>query len=369
MILAAPRAQGDPGQIDRATHAAALSAWTKCFPAGSTAPSFPALPDEVEARLPFEAVRTATVFRLEEGWSGDGLHAAHGGREIEFEPRGCRAVWVDWATSDGALATTANVGWINRERPTETELTRLVAAPARPSDPAHGFARAWLTHACPGGVYSELQWTRAIEGPLAPSQPWFGGDPRITHPTFWSLSELASVKANPAFWRMTDGNDKSVTPVQGEREVVGIKVPGVGPPTRTFTALNVDIFEAELPGRNLGRAIALRDRASNRHRWVVVTRGCIQGTTVKWVGVVGAKIVGVTHSRHPAHAEGDAVLIIDVPSGTGWAIRFPEAVRDRLLLGGRGQVRASLRGTRLSLRLREITSTINLAPLLALIPR
>lgn len=150
-------------------------------------------------------------------------------------------------------------------------------------------------------------------------------------------------------------------------EIAGIVVPPIGRPRLTYSAAGVQLFESEIPGRNAGRAIAIRERATNRHRWVVVTRGCVQGTTVRWVGAVGNRIIGVTQSRHGVYAAGDAILIIDVPSGTAWAMRLPEHASEANREGDT-ELRTSLANSILTFRIGEETSSIDLGPILATTP-
>lgn len=60
------------------------------------------------------------------------------------------------------------------------------------------------------------------------------------------------------------------------------------------------------------------------------------------------------------------LLIIDVASGTAWAVRLPEAIRDARL-DEDARPRATLKGSLLTLRAGKVVSTVELAPSLAAI--
>jgi hypothetical protein len=88
-----------------------------------------------------------------------------------------------------------------------------------------------------------------------------------------------------------------------------------------------ELREAPLGGRNDGRAIAIYDRKMNRHRWVLLTRGCIQGTEVNWLGAIDGLAIGVTSSHPSRYAQGDAILVIDLAAGTALAVALPDGVK------------------------------------------
>jgi hypothetical protein len=364
-----PDAEAAGRRIDPKTAAALQASWRGCFSPGSPVPEFSEVFEEEESGTSRDVRRTRSGFRVSCAYSGNGVEAGHSRLELEFAPQGCRALWSDSGSYDGALAFHTVIRWINRDPPSGAEIARLEAAePARPDDAAHGFPRAWLGHACPGGPASTLAWEKPVEGPIAPAQPWHSGTPLRAPTTFWPLPALSSIGARVEQWVPTeeDSSEDEGRPAQ-RPGLVGIWVPGTERPKRTFSAAGVDLFEAELPGRNSGRAIALFDPAGKRHRWVVATRGCVQGTTVAWLGTVGTRIIGLTHSRHPRYAEGDAILIIDVASGTAWAVPIPEAIREANLFQD-DPPRARLKGSQLTLRAAKVVATVDLAPSLATIP-
>ncbi|MGE0549436.1 MAG: hypothetical protein AB7O24_13420 [Kofleriaceae bacterium] len=206
-----------------------------------------------------------------------------------------------------------------------------------------------------------MTWDHAIEGPLASAQPWLSGMPVSSPATFWRASLLDSIHSHA---HLVLGEDPRGFEPNGNAELVGVRVPALtSRPTRTFAAATIDVFEAEIPGRNAGRAIAIYDRANKRHRWVVVTRGCVQGTTVRWLGAIGTKLIGMTESRHARYQRGDAILVIDVLTGTAWAISYPEPIRTARMERA-GRIAGSLSTSSLTLRFGRVSQTIDLAPLL-----
>jgi hypothetical protein len=358
---------GEAGARPRAAFRAARAAWQLCFPGQAAVPSFPEPPVSDNPYNQVTVLRTRAGFHIRDLHVGNGVESGAGGTDIAFEPHGCRALWVDYGSYDGDITVHARVAWVNREAPTSSELRALRAELARPDDPAHGFARAWLGHACPGGP--ESMWPphrerlAGIGGPIAPAQPWHRGRPRRGPATFWPVAMLDTIQTGQA---AREPDDIERPPPRPGSEMGGVEVPGIGQPVRTYAAAGHAVFEAEIPGRNGGRAIAIHDRENDRHRWVVVTRGCVQGTRVKWVGAIGGRIVGVTRSGHPRYAPGDAILIIDLSSGTAWAVALPdEFTLDR---ASEGRVRASLSRGSLTLRSGGIERTMKLRPLLVRIP-
>jgi hypothetical protein len=318
--------------------------------------------------------RTARGFRIDDGIYISSIEGGHEEQSIEFEPDGCRALWSHDEGFEGSLASRVEAGWANRGPPTDAELRALIAEPARADGARVAFARAWLQHSCPGGPSSTLSWERKLEGPIAPRQPSHAGPPRRAPATFWSAATLKAIGAENALLHWFDDmddvedqkDDPDPPPPRKDVQLGGVFVPPIGPPVPTFASGRFQLFEAKLPGHNGGRAIAVLDRTANRHRWAVVTRGCVQGTTVGWAGAIGDRFVGVTHSQHGTYALGDAILVIDAPTATAWAIQLPEAIHEAL--GNGLKARASLSGSILSLRVARVKAKIDLAPLLALIP-
>jgi len=373
LLLPDVSAGARPAAVDDAAYRTAAAAWTRCFGDSARVPQFPSRPDPEDSGAGLDVRRTARGFRVDAFASGNGVEGGHTDVTIDFEPHGCRALWSIENAFDGALGSRVEGGWVNRGAPTEAEVRDLVAEPARADDARDAFARAWLGHRCPGGPDSHLAWERAIEGPIAPTQPAHDGLPLRAPRTFWSAAAVDAIGARGALRRFDSGDedddDEGPSGPRARQDVQldGVSIPPIGRPTPTFATGRFQLFEATIPGRNEGKAIAVMDRAANRHRWAVVTRGCVQGTTVSWIGAIGDRIVGVTSSRHGRYAEGDAILVIDAPTATAWAIRLPDNIRQQRLESD-GKVRASLSRSILSLRVARAKAKIDLAPLLAQIP-
>jgi hypothetical protein len=359
-VLGAAGAEAQVSAQTRRTHAAAVSAWGAC----DVGPTIPELPHPDDYGDAVRVRRTPRGFRVDGDWGGQGVEATYGGLSLRLEPRGCRALWAKEHTYDGALAIDVRVSWVNRVAPTAAELASLVAPAAEPDDPRDAFARAWLVHACRGGPDSCLEWSGAIEGPIAPAQPWHEGRLQRQRRSLWAREALAAIGATD---RLPASDAEGLGGGDGGPEILGVVVPMIGRPRRTFSGAGVVLYESELPSRNGGRAIAIWDPERNRHRWVVATRGAVQGTTVAWAGVVGDHIVGVTSSRHGAYEPGDAILILDVPSGTAWAVRFPGVAG--LSNDSSQPRRGRLVGTVLTIETDAPLASVDLAPLVAEISR
>ena len=314
--------------------------------------------------LKIDVTRTGTHVRIAWHWGGSGSEAVYGATTIELDTKSCAALWDRDTTYDGAFALQVRIGWTKRGAPTEREIAALVAAPAHAGQPAFAMARAWLDHRCDGGPESTLTWApgKLLAGPIAPAQPWFRGEPAKSPPSFWSEAAQHSIAARTS---LVLPDDDELLPRGPQDQLAGIVVPGLDAPTETFTVGTVEIREAALPGRNDGRAIALYDRAANRHRWVLLTRGCVQGSTVEWLGTIGARAIGVTASRHGRYARGDAIVVIDTATGTASAVALPDAVAN----GDVERTTAKLEGTLVTFGAGAATATLDLEPALAELPR
>ena len=352
MIVFAVLAFAGPAAASNATYVAAHRAWTACFDANAQVPEFP---DEEGTSV----TRTANGFLVEASGGGSGAEAVYAGATIVFQPKGCVAAWARWSSYDGAFASDVRIGWIHRGAPNARELAVIAAAPARPDAPESSMSRAWLGHVCAGGPDSELVSTPPITGPIAPAQPWHDGRPQKSPKLVWSVADMDAIHAHAA----RPADDSELLPKGPGPELVGVIVPGLDAPKRTFTAGAIDVYEAALPGRNGGRAIALYDHAAKHYRWVLLTRGCVQGTTVKWLGANDGKIIGVTQSIHGRYARGDGIVILDPASGTAWVVALPAALRD--LEGTRTAVLAA---TSITFTVGTVTAKTDLAAALAAIP-
>jgi hypothetical protein len=329
---------------------AVTDAWSRCFPKGqgSQVPELPKVPDDDD----LEVSRTSTGFHVTAFW-GDRFEQEE--QKILFQPKGCIALWVTTTRQAPALHEFVRIGWVNRSAPNNDEIRALVAAPAHEDAPAHAFARTWLTQACAG---DSDQWTGPIVKPLAPAQPWHVGLPRKPQVTFWSVAKLNAIGAHVRLDELSHLDE--LLPPLTNPDIAGIRVraDARAQPKRTFSAAGVDVYESALDDRYGGHAIAILDRAANRHRWVTVTRGGVRGGSVQWLGAAGAHIVGITSNT--CATQDESILVIDIPSGTAWAVRLPDASHD-----GDAPVRPSLSGSTLTLQAGKTSSQIDLAPLLA----
>lgn len=353
--LAAGRADADP------TYGEARAAWLACFPKDAPV-DVPALGDD--GLLKIAVTRIGPRVRIAWHDGGSGSEAVYSGATIELDAKTCAALWERDATYDGAFVLRVRIGWTKRGAPTERELAALVAAPAHTEQPAFAMGRAWLDHDCDGGPDSTLAWApgKLVAGPIAPTQPWFHGEPVKSQASFWSVAAQRSIAARTS---LLPHDDDELLPPRTQDKLLGVVVPGLHAPAVTFTVGTIEIREAALLGRNDGRAIALYDRAANRHRWVLLTRGCVQGSTVAWLGAIGTRAIGVTASQHDRYARGDAIVVVDTAAGTASAIALPDAVAK----GDVERTTAKLAGTTVTFGAGAATATLDLAPALAELPR
>jgi hypothetical protein len=357
-------AEAAPVHPGLAQYAKASAAWAACFPKDAPVELPPAASaDDLGTSL--DVTRVGTHFRIAGSWGGSGSDAVYGGTTVDFEPGTCATLWARTFTYDGAFARQFRIGWAKRGAPSERELTSLVAAPAILHAPAFAMARAWLDHSCDGSPESTLEWSPGalLAGPVAPAQAWLAGVPTASPDSFWSSDALHSIGARASL-EVDLADDNEMMPRLPSDRLVGVVVPGLAAPTRTFNVGTIEIREAEMPGRNGGRAIALYDRAKNRHRWVLLTRGCIQGSTVQWLGAIGARAIGVTSSQHGRYARGDAIVVLDTAAGIAWAVKFPAATTE----DGFDHARATLAGSTITFGTGKATAAIDLAPALAELP-
>ena len=353
--FAAGHADADP-----TSYADARAAWLACFPKAAPV-DVPALADADLIKI--DVTRIGTHVRIAWHDGGSGSEAVYFGATIELDVKTCAALWERDTTYDGAFALQVRIGWANRHAPTDHELAALVATPAHADQPAFAMGRAWLEHDCDGGPDSTLAWApgKLLAGPIAPAQPWFQGEPAKSPPSFWSVDAQHAIAARTSL--LLRGDDE-LLPRGAQDKLAGVVVPGLDAPSVTFTLGAIEIRQAVLPGRNGGQAIALYDRAANRHRWVLLTRGCVQGSTVAWLGAIGPRAIGVTASQHGRYARGDAIVVIDTHAGTASAIALPAAVA----AGDVDRTTAQLVGTTVTFGAGAAIATLDLAPALAAQP-
>ena len=98
------------------------------------------------------------------------------------------------------------------------------------------------------------------------------------------------------------------------------------PPRRLRVIDDLEIFGADIPGRNGGLALALYDPRGDRHRWLLFTRDCLQGTSIYWLAAGSGLAIGYAASDHPVYAEEgrDGLFALDLTNARAY----------RLLLAG-----------------------------------
>jgi hypothetical protein len=340
------------------SYAVAESAWERCTVGQTGLPHFPEVSDP-PADERFSAIREGSLVRVEYNTWGSGSDALYTGVIIELDVKSCAALWARYLTYDGAFATDFRIGWLQRKRPSDAELERLLnASVARPNDPLDAMARAWLGHQCDGGAESTLAWSsQPATGPIAPAQPWHPGVPTRSRRSFWTVKQQQEIGARASLVPSDDAGE--IFPPVALDQLVGVAVPDLPAPVKRFTDGGFELREAPLSDRNDGRAIAIYDRKMNRHRWVLLTRGCIQGTKVQWLGAIQGLAIGVTHSEQSRYAKGDAIVVIDPAAGTAFAVALPDLVKDEQSEGT-----AKLVGNVIQLKTTIATLTVDLAPAL-----
>lgn len=250
--------------------------------------------------------------------SGNGVDAEHGGFDELFDPRTCARLRFEWGSTDGDIRRDVAFVWRNRGAPTQEEIVRL--ARAQPADGAgreHAFARMRLSTRCPGFegeprlIDPERTWD--VLGPLVAPQPWVRGVPAQAVGSFWTEALLESVGASD------DEEEEDGDPPPSQR-LEGAVVPSTGRPERVRSIGALELWAAEHEDRNGAVSLALYDPARDRHRWIALTRGCVNGTSIEWIAEDGDLLIGRTHSRHPVYEEQDGVIVIDASSAQAFVL-------------------------------------------------
>ncbi|MEZ4382990.1 MAG: hypothetical protein R3A79_16810 [Nannocystaceae bacterium] len=174
-------------------------------------------------------------------------------------------------------------------------LPRLLVSPAAP------VQRAPLTGA-------------TLVGPLYRPQPAFPGTPRRGRATLVDAADVRPFGVTFDAWR-SDEDPTEDPPSQ-------LYVAGVGAAKATRRFGQAQLYEAALPGRNGGVAVALHDRASGRHRWVLTTRGRVLGSWIRWVGEARGLIFGEYASEHPGDVYAGQAGIVVLRRSDGAAFRL-----------------------------------------------
>ncbi len=198
--------------------------------------------------------------------------------------------------------------------PPSSLLTQVIGPEYDPGDPSHAYASLLTTTGdctpdespdladdAPRGGAPDLE---VLPLPFS-EQPWFRGRPRPQARVWKQVQQVDDQTKEPIYARV-------------------IEPPA--PPRRLRVIENLEIFGADLPGRNAGLALALYDPRGDRHRWLLVTRDCLQGTSIYWLAAGSGLAIGYAASGHPAYSEEgrDGLFALDLTNARGY----------RLLLSG-----------------------------------
>jgi hypothetical protein len=259
---------------------------------------------------------------------GQGVDAEHGVRTTLVRLDRCSMVTSDSVWWDGArvapmVITRSRTG--GRGAPSVADVARVAGATADPARAESAAGRLLVTTTCQvapvevtgGGA---LAVTRA----LAPAQPWIAGPPRGAPALYWPRALLRQIGA-PVESGVLEGG--AATPD-------GVVSFAVAAPTHVRTVGALQIWESTLGGRNGGVAIALYDRAQDRHRWVIASAHChpdmegafLLATSIRWEASGADVLVGRATSRHGVYAARDGIVAIDLRSG---AAHLVEVARGR----------------------------------------
>lgn len=101
------------------------------------------------------------------------------------------------------------------------------------------------------------------------------------------------------------------------RERTAAIVQAVAQPVRTVTFDSIEVWESpDLRHRNGGATIAVYDKRTRTHRWVLDSGFVVVGTRFHWIGVADDLLLGETRSRHPAFTDFEGFVVIDLRRGT-----------------------------------------------------
>ena len=243
---------------------------------------------------------------VESGSSGNGVDGGHGFDRSLVRLADCRHLEASAGWGDGELFASASVD----AAATPDQVATLLAPVARPTAPPHGYARLVLT------ATEARTFLGMPDGPDARSdllaltmaaQPWLPGRPVEPEASYWSRGALASIGAGELHFEEAP-------------RATGAYVRAQGTPRRVRSVAGLELYEAPLDGRNAGVAIALYDPSRDRHRWIAVTRGHVNGTTVEWLADGDGLLLGWAESRHPVYAERDGLLVIDLRGGRAYRL-------------------------------------------------
>ena len=244
--------------------------------------------------------------------SGNGVTAEHGVTVTRHDLVACTETSLSVEYYDSSLA-----GRVYGAPPSSL-LTQVIGPAYDSGDPTHAYATLLpKTGDCvpedPPDLADDAPPAGAPDFELLPlpfpEQPWFPGRPR----------------AQARVWRtVQEVDDQADEPLHASV---------IEPPTglrRLRVVEDREIFGADQPGRNGGLALALYDPRADRHRWLLHTRGCLQGTSVYWLAAGSGLAIGYAASGHPIYGEEgrDGLFALDLVNARAY----------RLLLAGTAMV-------------------------------
>lgn len=263
------------------------------------------IPSDEEMSQPWRQFRawvSSEMVVFEDAHFGNGAHAEHGSGIDIVQIDGCRRAQGSLRWFDGSLAASARLPVGH----SADQLVQIFGQTARSGDPAHAVARLVVSRSCDPLEMEEYQpedgwglWP-LTEAP----QPWHSGRPLRSPTTYWSQEALVA-----AGWT-------------GELEsgATGLVVWQLGEIASLRSTESGQLFGSELPGRNRGWALAHYDPEADRHRWLFVTRGCVNGTDVHWFAQGEGLLMGYAESQHPVYTNRNGLLLLDLLEGRAWRV-------------------------------------------------
>lgn len=249
--------------------------------------------------------------------SGTGVTAEYGVHVTRFDLVACTETSLAIEYYDSSLTGRMY------DIPPSPMLTQFVGPMYDASDPAHAYATLLAT---PGACTPEDPPDLA-DAPRAgapdldllplpfPDQPWFSGRPR-PQARVWKEQVVGPTTDRP------------------------IRARVIEPPTslrRLRVIDGLELFGADLPGRNGGLALALYDPRTDRHRWLLATRGCLQGTAIYWLAAGSGLVIGYAASDHPIYWEEgrDGLFALDLNNARAYRLLLAGAAMAWSLPGDR----------------------------------
>ncbi|MCB9754179.1 MAG: hypothetical protein H6713_29910 [Myxococcales bacterium] len=233
------------------------------------------------------------------------MTAEHGVEITRYDARACTRQSISVEVGDGGLSARLFGD------PGARVVQEAIGPRLDPDEPRHAYARLLATR---GGVCEpdSGEDVLADEVPVSSvrfalqalpftAQRWHRGRPRAQQRVWYPVDEL---------------DDQ-------EGEAIAARVIAAPGASRTLRRVGRhELFGAELHGRNGGFALGVFDRVGDRHRWVLVTRACLYGTTLRWLASGEGLVVGYAVSQHPIYAEDgrDGLFVVDLREGRAFRL-------------------------------------------------